>query len=257
MKKQDEHKVAIAQKIIDKFFNTVLLFVSILFLGVGLYALVDNRLVVKEAEIPDSFKKSAMADRAYPDIGELKKTNNEIVAWLSIDDTPIDYPITQYTDNSKYLTTDYKNKHSIAGNPFVDYRNNFFKDDYTVIYGHRMNQKKMFGSIIEYADASYLQKHLSGTITIAETTFKLEVIAYSVEDVSRTNIYDLANNRNGKNQELLSSIARNATTINGNYTREKLQSKEINGWRLILLSTCDKDSRHYRDVLLLRVGEQI
>ena len=257
MQKQNERRIIIIQKILDYFFNFTLLFVSILFLSVGLYAVVDNRLVIKEAEIPDSFKKSAMADRVYPNINELKKTNNEIIAWLTIDDTPVDYPITQSKDNSKYLTTDYNNKHSIAGNPFVDYRNNFLKDDYTIIYGHRMNQKKMFGSIVEYADASFLQKHRTGTITTTENTFKLEVIVYSVEDITKTKIYDLANNRNDRNREILSSIINHATTINGNYTKEELQSEEVNSWQLMLLSTCDKDSRHYRDILLLRIGDQI
>ena len=257
MKNQSEQKVIFVQKIFDKLFNTILLLVSILFLGVGLYALIDNRLVVHEADIPEDLKKAAMADRAYPDIETKKKTNKEIVAWLTLDDTPIDYPITQANDNSKYLTTDYKNKHSIAGNPFVDHRNSFLNDDYTIIYGHRMNQKKMFGSIIEYANASYLQKHRTGTITTTDGTFNLEVLAYSVEDVTKTELYDIAKNRNDNNKVLLKAIAATASTINGDYAKEKLQQDEVNDWKLIRLATCEKDSRHYRDVLLLRINGQI
>ena len=257
MKGQSENKIVVVQNIIDRVFNIILLSVSILFLCVGIYALIDNHLVVKEADIPDSLKKLAMADRAYPDIQELQKTNEDIVAWLTLDDTPIDYPITQSKDNAKYLTVDYKGEHSIAGNPFVDHRNDFLNDNYTVIYGHRMNRNKMFGALVEYVDSSYLQRHRRGTITTAKGTFELEVISYSVEDVTKTKIYDLASIRNGKNEEIIKSIIEGGSTVNGSYPAERLQCDEVNGWQLILLSTCDKDSRHYRDVLLLRVGEEL
>ena len=257
MKGRSKNKIIVLQNIIDRMFNIILLSVSILFLCVGIYALVDNHLIVKEADIPDSLKKSAMADRAYPDIRELQKTNKDIIAWLTLDDTLIDYPITQSEDNVRYLTTDYKGEHSIAGNPFVDYRNDFLNDDYTVIYGHRMNRNKMFGPLVEYADGSYLQKHRRGTITTAKGTFELEVISYSVEDVTKTKIYDLAGIQNGKNKEIIKSIIEGGSTINGSYPVERLQSSEVDDWQLMLLSTCDKDSRHYRDVLLLKVGEEL
>ena len=120
-----------------------------------------------------------------------------------------------------------------------------------------MNRNKMFGSLVEYVDSSYLQRHRRGTITTAKGTFELEVISYSVEDVTKTKIYDLASIRNGKNKEIIKSIIEGGSTVNGNYPAERLQSDEVNGWQLILLSTCDKDSRHYRDVLLLRVGEEL
>jgi len=241
------------QAIIEKFFNIILLVVALLFLIVGVYALVDNRLIVKNAEIPDYFKQSAMADREYPDIRELQKTNPDIVAWLTLDNTPIDYPITMTKDNVKYLAADYAGKHSIAGNPFVDYRNNFLHDDYTIIYGHRMNHKKMFGSLTEYATPSYLQQHQTGSITTVEETYSLEVLLYSVENVMDTKVYDLVENRNGGNDAILKDLSSSATAINGKYQREDLLTKETRDWKLLLLSTCDKDSRHYRDVLLLRV----
>ena len=65
-----ERLVVIIQKIVEKFFDTILLFVSILFLSVGIYAIVDNRIIINEADIPEDFKQTAMADREYPDIRE-------------------------------------------------------------------------------------------------------------------------------------------------------------------------------------------
>lgn len=257
MKRRPDRNIALIQCVIDRFLNVTLLIISALFLVVGVYALVDNRLVIHEAEIPDSLKKSAMADREFPDIKELKNTNEEIIAWLTLDDTLVDYPITQAKDNAKYLTVNYKNEHSIAGNPFVDYRNNLATDHYSIIYGHRMNQKKMFGSLIEYANASYMQKHLTGTLTLPSGTLGLEVIAYSVIDITNTKIYDIAEKRINSNKEILKSISSSASAINGKYTRDYLQSDQAGQWRLLLLSTCDKNSKHYRDVLLLKIGDYI
>lgn len=250
-------KIAAIQRAVDRFLNTILLIISILFLVIGIYAIIDHKIVIHEADIPDDFKQSAMADREYPDIKELKKTNAEIIAWLTLNDTPVDYPITQTKDNSKYLTTDYKGTHAIAGNPFVDHRNRLLEDDYFIIYGHRMNQKKMFGSLIEYADASYMQKHLVGTLTAESGTVELEVIAYSVVDITSTKLYDVPEMRVGNNKAILKSISKTATTVNGKYTREYLRSDEAGKWKLLLLSTCDKNSKRYRDVLLLRVGDYL
>ncbi len=252
-----ERGVVAVQNAIEKALNIILLVISLFFLCVGVYALVDHRLVIKDAEIPDDFKQSAIADRQYPDIKKLQETNKEIVAWLTIDNTPVDYPITKFSDNVKYLAKNYKSEYSLAGNPFVDYRNDFLKDDYTVIYGHRMNQKKMFGSLIEYGDASYMQSHLTGSITTTEGTRKLEVLLYSIENIKKTKAYDLVEMRNNNNVELLKSLSKNATTVNGKYSRDDLKKAEVGQWDLLLLSTCDKDSQHYRDILLLKIGDEI
>ena len=255
MKNLGTQKILSVQQAISRGLDIVLLIVSVLFLFVGIYAIVDNHLVIHNAEIPESLKQSVANDRSYPDIDLLKETNPEIIAWLTLDNTPVDYPITRTDNNTKYLTVDYKNKHSVAGNPFVDYRNDGFKDDYTIIYGHRMNQKKMFSSLVDYADASYMQQHLTGSLTTEDGTFALEVIAYSVENIFETKIYDIVKYRNNSNQAILKSLSESATTINGNYTRDDLQSDQTKNWKLLLLSTCDKDSKHYRDVVLLRIGE--
>ncbi len=252
-----ERRIIVLQNIIERTLNIVLLIISLFFLCIGVYALVDHRLVIKNAEIPDGLKQSAIADKQYPDIKKLQKTNRDIVAWLTLNDTLVDYPVTQTTDNVKYLSKDYKSEYSLAGNPFVDYRNNFLEDDFTVIYGHRMNQKKMFGSLIEYNNASYMQKHLTGSITTMNGTYSLEVLLYSVESIKQTKVYDLAEVSNHNNVALLKALSKNAVAINGKYSRDDLKKPEVGQWKLLLLSTCDKDSQHYRDVLLLRVGEEI
>lgn len=146
----------------------------------------------------------------------------------------------------------------MAGNPFVDFRNDFLNDDFTVIYGHRMNQQKMFGVLVSYADSGFLKEHTTGAITTIEGTYNLEVLLYSVEKIADTKIYNLAEVRNASNGELLNALSNNAVAINNEYSKTDLKDvNQTKDWKLLLLSTCDKNSKHYRDVLLLRIGDKV
>ena len=255
---QKDDRIRDLQFVLGKILDIILLIVSVFFLGIGLYAILDSQLVIRRAEIPESLKKDASRDKEYPSIEELQKVNPDIVAWLSLDDTPVDYPITKSSDNTKYLARDYKNEYSMAGNPFVDFRNDFLNDDFTVIYGHRMNQQKMFGVLVSYADNGFLKEHTTGTITTTEGTYNLEVLLYSVEKIADTKIYNLAEVRNDSNGELLNALSNNAVAINNEYSKTDLKDvNQTKDWKLLLLSTCDKNSKHYRDVLLLRIGDKV
>src|SRR5699024_5176314 len=69
----------------------------------------------------------------------LLEMNQDIVGWITIDDTQIDYPILQSEDNIHYLDKNYEDNISRAGSIFLDYRNNISEPTRnTVVYGHRM-----------------------------------------------------------------------------------------------------------------------
>ena len=85
-------------------------------------------------------------DEVYRVEEEIKEVNEDIVGWLKVDNTKIDYPVVKGEDNKFYLTHDLdKNKNS-AGWIFMDYKNNL-DDQNIVIYGHHRRDGSMFGSI--------------------------------------------------------------------------------------------------------------
>jgi SrtB family sortase len=86
--------------------------------------------------------------------------NDDIVGYLKIEGTTIDYPVTCYTDNERYLHWDINKKESVAGWVFMDFENDVTTDDYnTVIYGHNMRSEIMFHDLRYYQDKDYFNEH--------------------------------------------------------------------------------------------------
>ncbi len=77
-----------------------------------------------------------------------KEKNAETVAWLQLNNTNINYPVVQHNDNSYYLNHDFYNRKTDVGWIFADYRDNFetFNNN-TIIYGHNIINRTMFGQI--------------------------------------------------------------------------------------------------------------
>src|SRR5699024_5620668 len=67
---------------------------------------------------------------------ELLKQNEDVVGWITIEDTQVDYPILHSSDNIEYLTENYYGNQSRAGSIFMDFRNDITSSDLnTIIYG--------------------------------------------------------------------------------------------------------------------------
>ena len=82
------------------------------------------------------------------DFSNLLEQNSDTVGWIKVEGTKVNYSVVQGDDNDFYLDHDfYKNPNS-AGWIFADWRGSLEKfRRNTVIYGHNMNNKTMFGSL--------------------------------------------------------------------------------------------------------------
>ena len=89
------------------------------------------------------------------DWDSLKAINPDIVAWLSIPGTNVNYPVVRGADNEYYLTHDFSGEEGWLaqyGAVFMDYRNDpDWNDESYFIYGHHMNDGSMFAGIAEMA----------------------------------------------------------------------------------------------------------
>lgn len=83
------------------------------------------------------------------DFTTLKEKNPDTVAWLFINNTNINYPVVQTDNNDYYLTHAFNKSWSGAGWIYMDYRNNSVNlGKNTILYGHSMVDKTMFGSLL-------------------------------------------------------------------------------------------------------------
>lgn len=99
------------------------------------------------------------------DFSALSEINSDVVAWIEIPGTLLNYPVAQCSNNSYYLTHLFTEEYNICGCAFLDYRNpSGFSDENSVIYGHRMNDGSMFTCIQYYSDQSYYDRNPTGIL---------------------------------------------------------------------------------------------
>ncbi len=97
----------------------------------------------------------------------LKDVNSDMVGWLTVKGTKIDYPVVRAKDNSYYLTTNFYKEADYNGWVFMDYRNNAVDlDANTIIYAHnRYSSGIMFGTLPNVRKSSWLEKEDNHYIT--------------------------------------------------------------------------------------------
>lgn len=93
----------------------------------------------------------------------LKAINPDIVAWIYIPDSPINYPVVQGPDNEKYLHTAFDGSNgwfSSAGTIYIDAKNNpDLLDRNTFFYGHHMRDGSMFAAFDDWTNTQEFNKH--------------------------------------------------------------------------------------------------
>lgn len=112
------------------------------------------------------------------DIKKLQESYQGIVAWISIEGTAIDYPVMQGKDNVVYLTKTTDGSTNRAGSIFLDYRNSGdFTNRNSVIYGHRMKNGSMFGTLDRYEKKSFFEEHSFITLYLPDETRTYEIFS--------------------------------------------------------------------------------
>ena len=131
--------------------------------------------------VPSTPEPTASPKVINPDIIRLREEygNDDIVGYLHIEGTTIDYPVTQYEDNAYYLDRDINKNMNIGGWVFLDYENDVAKDDKNmIIYGHNMKQDIMFHSIRRYASEDFFKEHRYITFNTLYDKYTWEIFSF-------------------------------------------------------------------------------
>ena len=160
------------------------------------------------------------------DFSVLKQENEDIVGWLYLEDSPINYPVVQSNDNDYYLRRLVNGEYNIAGSLFMDYRNDSnLENNNTIIYGHNMKNNTMFGSLQEYKNQDYYDNHRVMYYFTPEKNYIIELFTGYTISVD-SDIYDLSVIDSSKLEELISKSDFESNT--------KVTEED----KIITLSTC-------------------
>lgn len=144
----------------------------LLLVAYSCYALWDSDQVhnLADAAQYEVYKPSVEA-AGGPSFAELQSINAEVFSWITVYGTNIDYPMAQGADNMKYVNTDAKGEYSLSGSIFLDAENSKdFSDFNSIIYGHHMEKKTMFGEIGLFKEKEYFDNRAYETCTMVGRT---------------------------------------------------------------------------------------
>ena len=110
-------------------------------------------------------------------VKELQQENTDIKGWVRIDDTKINYPLLQTTNNDYYLTHNYKKEKSSYGSIFINSNCDIKNENANVIiYGHDMQDGQMFKDLLKYKDKKFYEQHPIIRIATEEIEQEYEII---------------------------------------------------------------------------------
>lgn len=178
------------------------------------------------------------------DFEVLWETNEDVVGWIYCEDTPINFPIVQAEDNDYYLRRLIDGTWNSSGTLFADYRNTAdFSDSNTIIYGHNMKNKGMFGTLSNYKEQSYYDDHPLMWLLTPDGNYKVELIAGYVTSPT-SEIYSF-----GQTEEEVFALAEQSiekSTFTSDF-------QVLQGDRFVTLSTCSYEYDNARYVLIGRL----
>ena len=120
------------------------------------------------------------ADIVLPsvDFEALRENGPDIIGWLSLPDTVLNYPVTQTDNNEYYLNHLYDGTYNKVGCLFADYENQAgFSDRNTIVYGHNMRDGSMFALLNRYDEQSYFDTHRQMYLVTPKGGYVMEIFA--------------------------------------------------------------------------------
>ena len=218
----------------------------------------------------DSF---STEQRAYSSSWELMKYKPEIVeygaepsdgketlasitrdyrGWLTLYDTPIDYPVVQGENDLYYASHDIYQNTSLTGAIYLAAGNDRkLTNSYNLIYGHHMDNGAMFGAMDKYRNESYYRSHREGILIGESGVYDLTVFAAAETDAYESQIYTVGN-RAAEVKDFLTGDRSGDAGLGTKvlyYDRETARQAE----KIAAFSTCDSAETNGRLVVFARM----
>lgn len=218
---------------------------------------INNELIESiEGENKENTNRSLDSDNEQLErmlkIQTIQKINPDIVGWIEINGTNINYPVLQGKDDEYYLTHNYKKQKSEKGSIFLSKSYDWsLPSSNLLIYGHNLTNGQMFKDLLKYSDEEFYKKHPIIRFTTNNKDTEFEIISvfksrvYYKNEKNVFRYYDFINANTEKEYNRFVKNAKEASLYNINKTAKY-------GDQLITLVTCSYHTDNGRFVVIGR-----
>ena len=226
--------------------NAVLLALLVI-LFIATYALYDTTRVNEEADPAKYSTYKPTTEEGQKSFEELRAMNPDVMGWLTIYGTSIDYPIVKAQNNNfEYLSKDVEKNWTTCGALYVDVHNQWnFQDFNTIIHGHHMADHKMFGDLDLFTEAAYFNEHQYANLYYDGQNHGVELFAILTIDAYNPIVHSTKLTTDEAKQEFLNRIQ-----------KDKLLSRNLDitmDDHLVTMTTCNLTETNGRYTLVGKI----
>ena len=236
-------------RMIDHMVNLTALLLILIVMFLSCYMLWDSNQVYQAADAKN-YEAYIPTEKHTKSFEEFQKINPDIIGWIRVNDTNINYPLLQAEDDDTYMNTDAEGKYSLSGSIFLHCANKpDFSDFNNMIYGHHMEKHKMFGDVGMFTDKTYFEKHPYGNLFFDGKDHGVEFYALIQADAYNERIFSICPDDPKAKQAYLQEILDNALY--------KRNFEITQNDHLVLLITCTSELTNGRNILVGKLSDQI
>lgn len=237
--------------------HIILIILIIISVAYILFFLKDKNSTQKDSSALEEVKidESKIDDKTTErmlQVQELQKENPDIIGWIEIVGTKINYPVLQGEDNSYYMTHNYKKEEAKDGSIFLDKDYDWnLPSSNLLMYGHNMGDGEMFQDLLKYESEDYYKEHPVVRFTTANDDSEYEIISAFKSRVyykSEKNVFRYYFFINAENEEEYNDFVNNAKEASLYDTGKTAEY----GDQLMTLSTCSYHTEDGRFAVVAR-----
>ena len=203
----------------------------------------------KEIELKDNGQE---IESKVINLQNLYDINKDIIGWIKVGNTNINYPVMQSKIENYYLKKDFYKRYSYYGTPFLANNCDINTSENLIIYGHNMKNRKMFGDLENYKNKQFYDSNKVIDLYTLDNGETIK-ISYEIFAVFKTVAYS---STDFKYYQHVSFNSKESFEVFINHVQDlSLYKTEVNpkyGDKLITLSTCEYSNKNGRLVVVAR-----
>ena len=233
-----------------KFANTIVsavaTVISMSIMAFAGYMIYENTSIQQTAYGTQNLQYKPQEDGDCVSVDDLLANITDAVGWITMDDTHIDYPVVQGTDDLFYASHDVNKDQSLTGAIYMQAKNKGdFSQSYNLLYGHHMDNGAMFGDLTNYLKSDYFNSHLTGKLTTPSKVYDITVISVVKTDAYEDSVYGITSlDWDGYQNNILGND--NIQVVN---TNPKVKDAD----KFLVLSTCEGGATNGRVLLICKI----